>query len=223
MNASDPLTPRLQSDGRLRCPPLRRSERVGVSRSYRGMPSSRKESPLTFEAVQAAFAEFQDESDRAAAILSIALLDTQLEEILRAFAADEASISELVKPEQPIGSLGARRRVCLALGLISPDEASELALLGKIRNEFAHKLHGLTFEAQPIADWVQSLALPQRLFPRYRSSGRPRFISSVAFMHLLLTRRLDAARKNKRRPAPQEQIELERITKEEFERARTDP
>jgi len=172
--------------------------------------------------VQASFAEFQgDDSDRSATILSVALLDTQLGEILQAFAADEAAMSELVKPDHPIGSFGARRRVCFALGLISPDEASELALLGKIRNEFAHRLHGLKFDAAPIADLVQSLVLPERMFPRYRSSGRPRFITSVAFMHLLLAGRLEAAQQSRRSPATQGQIELQRISAEEFENALT--
>lgn len=78
---------------------------------------------LTFEQVKATFAEFQDDSDRAAAILSVALLDAQLEEILTAFGTAENSLAGVLKPDQPIGSLGARHRLCLGLGLISADES----------------------------------------------------------------------------------------------------
>lgn len=136
------------------------------------MARSKKREPLTFEQVQATFAEFQDSSDRAAAILSVSLLDAQLEEILTAFGADKTCLADILKPDQPLGSLGARRRLCLALGLISPDEASELSTLGKIRNELAHQLHGLAFNVEPIAGWVLRKLRSEHPHPR------PRFPSS---------------------------------------------
>jgi DNA-binding MltR family transcriptional regulator len=136
------------------------------------MPKSKRREPLSFEQLKATFAEFQAESDRAAAILSVALLDAQLEEILTAFGADEHSLAELLRPDQPIGSLSARRRLCLALGLISPEEAAELSILGKIRNEFAHRLAGQGFDNRPIVGWVQSLKVPQRVLPRAKFQNR---------------------------------------------------
>ena len=185
------------------------------------MPKQKKREPLTFEQVEATFTEFQDNSDRAAAILSVSLLDAQLEDILTAFGADDNLMADILKPDQPLGSLGARRRLCLALGLISPDEASELSILGKIRNEFAHKLHGLAFNVDPIAGWVQSLQVPPRVFPRFQFEDRPRFITSVAFMNLLLSWRLQAAETAKRTSAPKAEIPLQPITKEEFDQMST--
>jgi mannitol operon repressor len=185
-------------------------------------PKKRKQrKPLTFEQVKATFAEFQDESDRAAAILSVSLLDVQLEEIFVAFGADELAMIQILKPDEPIGSLGARRRLCLALGLISPDEASELSILAKIRNEFAHQLHGLDFSVDPIAGWVESLEVPQRVFPRFRFTKRPRFMTSIALMNLLLLWRLQAAKAAKRTPAAKADIPLQPISKEDFERMST--
>jgi DNA-binding MltR family transcriptional regulator len=184
------------------------------------MPKRRE--PLSFEQVKDIFAEFQVESDRAAAILSVALLDAQLEEILTSFGADEPSLVELLKPDQPIGSLSARRKLCLALGLISPDEAAELSILGKIRNEFAHQLHGQGFDIRPIVDWVQSLEVPQRVFPRAKFESRPRFMTSVAFMHLLLVWRLEAAKAAKRTPSSKAEIHLHPISKDDFDRMLTD-
>ena len=185
------------------------------------MPRSKKRKPLTFEQVKATFTEFQSESDRAAAIQSVSLLDLQLEEILRAFAADESSVADILKPDQPIGSLGARRRLCLALGLISPDEASELRLLGRIRNEFAHELHGLDFDVDPIAGWVASLQVPQRVFPRLMFKKRPRFMTSVVFLHLLLSWRLQTAKATRRTPVAKADIPKQPIRREDFERLST--
>jgi hypothetical protein len=182
------------------------------------MPASRRSGPLTFEDIKAAFAEFQDESDRAAAVLSLSLLDAQLEDILKAFSADDTAIAELVKPDHPLGSFGSRRRICLSLGLISADEAAELGILGKIRNEFAHNLHGLTFDTAPVDSWVQNLALPQRVFPRFRSFGRVRFSLSVGFVHLLLFCRLEAAQAAKRVAPAQAEIALNPMSRDEFER-----
>lgn len=182
------------------------------------MPKSKRRKPLSFEQVEATFVEFQAESDRAAAILSVALLDAQLEEILAAFGADEHSLTELLRPDQPIGSLSARRKLCLALGLISPDEAAELTTLGKIRNEFAHRLHGQGFDINPIVGWVQSLEVPQRVFPRARFKSRPRFMTSVALMHLLLEWRLQAAKAAKRAPASKAEIPLHPLSQDDFNR-----
>lgn len=185
------------------------------------MPRAKRRDSLTFEQIKATFSEFQDESDRAAAILSVSLLDVQLEEILTAFGADESSMAEVLRPDQPVGSLGARRRICLALGLISPKEASELRILSKIRNEFAHKLHGLDFNADPISGWVESLEVPRRFFPHLKFNKRPRFMTSVAFMNLLLAGRLQAARTAKRKPVTEADIPFQRISKEDFERMST--
>lgn len=185
------------------------------------MSRSKKREPLTFQQMKATFAEFQDESDRAAAILSVALLDVQLEEILTAFAADESTVADMLKPDQPIGTMGVRRRLCLALGLISADEASELSILGRIRNEFAHELHGLDFNVDPIAGLVASLKVPQRVFPHLRFRNRPRFMTSVVFMNLLLSWRFQAAKSSKQVPSAKADVPLQPISKEHFERIAT--
>jgi hypothetical protein len=175
------------------------------------MTKINKPPTFTFDEVSAWFAEFQRDSDRAAAVLAVAFLDTQLEQILRAFSADETEVLELLKPDQPLGSFGARRKLCLSLGLISPDEASELRILGKIRNAFAHEPHGLSFDTVPVSDMVQSLALPQRLLSKPRWSGRPRFTASVASIHLLLNWRLEAATSAKRSAVEQVTIPIAKV------------
>jgi hypothetical protein len=175
------------------------------------MSSSRGKHKLSFEEVKAWFVEFQNESDRASAVLAVAYLDVQLEEILKAFSADQKHLAELLAPAQPLGSSAVKRKLCLSLGLISPDEDAELECLGKIRNRFAHEVQGLTFDAPPISDLVANLALPSRVFPRYRSSGRIRFNTSVSFIHLLLCWRLDAAEKSRRAEVPPAHIPLTKL------------
>lgn len=183
------------------------------------MAKSNKPPVFTFDAVSAWFAEFQGESDRAAAVLAIAFLDTQLEQILRAFSADESEVLELLKPDQALGSFGARRKLCLALGLISLDEASELHILGKIRNAFAHEPHGLRFDAAPVSDLVQALELTRRAFPQYTQCkwpGRLCFNTSVAFMNLLLNWRLEAATSTKRSAVAQVTIPITKVAPEDL-------
>jgi hypothetical protein len=63
--------------------------------------------------------------------------------------------------------------------------------------------------------------VPQRVFPRARFESRPRFMTSVAFMNLLLSWRLQAARAAKRTPATKAEIPMQPITKEDFDRMST--
>jgi len=45
----------------------------------------------------------------------------------------------------------------LALGLIDGSEYQEIRLIRKVRNEFAHGLHGTTFNSEPIAGYCRTL------------------------------------------------------------------
>jgi hypothetical protein len=68
---------------------------------------------------------------------------------------------------------------------------------------------------------VASLQVPERVFPRLRFDKRPRFMTSVAFMNLLLSSRRQAARAARRAPAGKTGVPLQPISKEEFERIAT--
>ena len=71
------------------------SVRLDAGENIIDMAKTNQPSTFTFKEVQAWFTEFQDDSDRAAAVLAVAFLDSQLEQILRAFSAEENEILEL--------------------------------------------------------------------------------------------------------------------------------
>jgi DNA-binding MltR family transcriptional regulator len=93
--------------------------------------------------------EFHNESDRATALVAAALLDENLESLLRSFLVNDDREVEIILGSN-LQSLGGRIRACYCLGLISHDEMHDLRTLKEIRNYFAHNLH-VSFDD----DWVQ--------------------------------------------------------------------
>jgi DNA-binding MltR family transcriptional regulator len=86
-------------------------------------------------------------SDRACVLVSVSLIDTALEALLRAkfVASSKATNGEcdflLVKrPVPPLGSAGIRSRLAFALGLIDRDTLNAISYAIEKRNEYAHQL-----------------------------------------------------------------------------------
>lgn len=102
--------------------------------------------------------ELQTETDRGLPLVAAALIDEKLLEALQAFmCAGKAADRLLTEGNAPLGALSARVDACLALGLIDEFEYQEISLLRKIRNEFAHARHGLTFRDKRIESLCGSL------------------------------------------------------------------
>lgn len=108
--------------------------------------------------------EFQGETDRAAAVLAGAYLDSRLEALLRTkFVAVPRFVDELLSGQGGLSSFGARISVAYAVGLISLKAAEDLHLVRRIRNEFAHQVHGLSFTTPAIADRVNAFRILEAL------------------------------------------------------------
>ncbi|MBN1401418.1 MAG: hypothetical protein JXA74_11315, partial [Anaerolineae bacterium] len=75
--------------------------------------------------------EFQIESDRAAALVAAALMDANLESLLRSYLVADQSEVEIILGTN-LQSLGGRVRAAYCLGLISEDEMHDLRLLKEI-------------------------------------------------------------------------------------------
>jgi mannitol operon repressor len=91
--------------------------------------------------------EFQGETDRGCALVALALMDERLKEILYAFLAETKTSKDLIDGfNAPLGTLSARIKACHSLGLISESEYSNLDTLRRVRNEFAHATHGISFD-----------------------------------------------------------------------------
>ena len=165
--------------------------------------------------------EFDNQSDRGLAVLSVCFLDVMLESILeRFFVQDETKTKFLFDPEQPLGTFSAKIKITHALGLISDRESKELNTIRKIRNKFAHLISSISFDNNSIKDRCQNLLVPNIMYsPKFSNimashgivvsknddvkalvelEARDRFIESVRTMIFILMVRLVEGQKMQR-------------------------
>ncbi|MFT5592783.1 MAG: mannitol operon repressor [Oceanicoccus sp.] len=108
--------------------------------------------------------ELQSETDRGLPLVGAALIDEKLSKTLESyFIKSKATKKLLSDANAPLGALSARIELTYALGLIDQFEYQEIGLIRKIRNEFAHVRHGLSFEDERIKGLCTSLksSLPE--------------------------------------------------------------
>lgn len=97
-------------------------------------------------------------SDRAVAVVCLAIVENRLTDLLKAaMRKDEKTQEELFNPSGPIGSLGTKIKLAYMLGLIHADVYSDLRLVTKIRNEFAHSVRITSFDEPSIKRRISSL------------------------------------------------------------------
>ena len=102
--------------------------------------------------------EFQEESDRGAALVGGALIDSRLKRILISHLINSKIIKELFGgANAPLGSLSSRIKLCFCLGLITELEYKEVNYIRKIRNGFARQEYGLKFSDSPVCDYTSHL------------------------------------------------------------------
>ena len=144
--------------------------------------------------------EFQDETDRGAALVGAAVIDDRLAETLRAFMVSNNAASALLDGgTAPLGTFSSRIDATYALGLISAHEHSECHIIRRIRNEFAHRKHGVTFMDQKIrglCDTLQSDLPGGR--EKFKDMPRQIFINAVVLISMGLTYRAEWVTKEKR-------------------------
>lgn len=103
--------------------------------------------------------EFEKESDRAAVILTAAMLEQTLEVLLKASLVPCSSHEDPLfdSAYAPLSAFSAKIEISYRIGLISRLEARILHLVRKIRNEFAHNVTGCSFENASIHSRVVEL------------------------------------------------------------------
>ena len=139
---------------------------------------------------EAFYEELQSESPRAAAIISGAFLDSLLRDLIASFMIEnDKAVDELLGSdknlETPLSSFGARIKTAYCLGLISKLEYHDLNLVKKVRNRFAHKLHGYTFKNEEIQGFCCKLQSPKILEGgpiKIVPSHRDRYILTVSIL-----------------------------------------
>jgi len=119
---------------------------------------------IDLKRVQAMIDNLREEgSDRACAIVAFELLSSLLEQLLRRWMVPEPP-KELFEQSGPLGSASAKSYVAFSFGLISVQERSDLHLLRKIRNDFAHDFdHELAFATRKVSDRINALSTPKLL------------------------------------------------------------
>ncbi|MBP6392644.1 MAG: hypothetical protein KA175_06880 [Flavobacteriales bacterium] len=114
--------------------------------------------------LNAVMAEANKESDRAAALLMAANLENRLKAILEAFFIEDIKADEIFEGHQAVaGGFYAKSLLCFSLGFLSKEEKRDLDLVRKIRNDFAHKEQGWSFQTQDVRNRCDQLILPTKM------------------------------------------------------------
>lgn len=150
--------------------------------------------------MSAFLAEFQAETDRGAALVGAALLDARLERLLLSnFLPGKISNELVLGGNAPLGTFSSRIKVCWSLGLITTSERDDLNIVRAIRNEFAHREHGISFSDNKIASHCSSLMSrrPPEMQEGVGYPPRQRFNDAVIFNAMQLWYRPEHASKFK--------------------------
>jgi len=103
--------------------------------------------------------EFNKESDRAAVIISAAMLDTALETLVKKKLVKVSKSEEnlIGEPYAPISSFAAKINLAYRMGLISANLCHGLHVIRDIRNDFAHNIEECSFQKQGVRARVTKL------------------------------------------------------------------
>jgi len=143
-------------------------------------------------------AEFNSESDRAAAIIGAAKIDLLLCKTLEKILIKPGIKKDnLLDNDSPIGTFSARINLIYRLGIIDKKFAKLLHIVRKIRNSFAHELLGVNFESEAHKNRVAELICPLKSHDGFQvcikkaikgqCNTSTEFRAAIAFITLRLT------------------------------------
>jgi hypothetical protein len=117
--------------------------------------------------------EFKKESDRACVILSAAMLDQSLAELLKKYLVPIATSKDtfIEEPSGPIYSFSARIDLAHRVGLITTRFCRDLHKIRDIRNDFAHDVTGCSFKNPSVCDKVNAIVHSQEFVKKYPYRG----------------------------------------------------
>lgn len=121
-----------------------------------------------FDAVARLQSELRGESPRGIVLVSSALLEEALSELMLGFLLPNPSSSDSLfdGPTSPFGSFSSKIDGSFRLGLISHQFCRDLHLIRKIRNDVAHRPKGFTFEEPSAKARVLALTQSHGIFSR---------------------------------------------------------
>jgi DNA-binding MltR family transcriptional regulator len=111
--------------------------------------------------------EFYGESDRAAILLSAALIDVAIEVALsRLLRDDNNTLFDLFDHEGPLGSFSRKIKMGFALNLYDRHTNHDLEIIRQLRNGFAHDRRHLRFDTPEVANMCKHLRLPDTQYAK---------------------------------------------------------
>jgi hypothetical protein len=98
-------------------------------------------------------------SPRAAAILTLAQIDTVLEKALKAALVDSPPVHALFDGQRALATSAAKIDMAFGLGLISDVTRRDLHKIRQIRNHFAHEVAEGSFDADPARSHIRDMSV----------------------------------------------------------------
>ena len=138
--------------------------------------------------------DLNSESPRGRVMIAAAYLDELLKRTMLGYMRDVNEARDLVAGHHaPLGTFDARIEACFAFGLINDEERSELKLIRRIRNDFAHDPKA-SFTDRSISDRCRELKF------RMPGDGEPEryFTSAVVPLIMRLLNRAHYVRQQRR-------------------------
>jgi len=116
------------------------------------------------------FDELGRESERATAILAAAWIDVLLKrKLAQLFSGGNAKTrGQLFAGNGPFATFSAKITAAFCAGWLDAEVHHDLTVIRKIRNEFAHQIHGLSMESPSIRSLIESLKVPDGEFYDWR-------------------------------------------------------
>jgi hypothetical protein len=112
------------------------------------------------------FDELGRESERATAILAAAWIDHLLKcKVAQLFSGgNKEARDQLFTANGPFATFSAKITAAFCIGWLNADVHHDVHVIRKIRNSFAHQIHGLSMESPPIRRLTESFRVPHREF-----------------------------------------------------------
>jgi DNA-binding MltR family transcriptional regulator len=115
--------------------------------------------PHTPVEIAAAMVELRRASDRAAAVIAMALIESELEQLLRQHfkPVPTAVIGRLFGSKGTLSDFVSKIDMAFAIGLIGEANHRDFDLMRRIRNKFAHRVVAKSFEDHEISQIADHL------------------------------------------------------------------
>jgi hypothetical protein len=143
------------------------------------------ENPL--EDYEGFFKEIQEESPRSAVIISAAFINAQLRKLLLNSLVCDGKISENFLGRE-LSHFNSRIKLCYCLGLIEKNIYDDLCLIQRIRNKFAHEMHGYSFDSPEIKEMCHQFDLANNLpvLEKQLKKGENAFLIEISMITMRL-------------------------------------